>query len=183
MLEAREPTLAEVEVEAVRLSGWYNEAHNRAMMTNQQEMAAADVVEHFESVRQRGGRAFLLYAQDGLMGDADLRHVDPARGTAEVAVLIGDRRRQGQGLGTCFGLMLHALAFGRLGMERVYASIIPANAGSLRLFEKLGYAVDTSSAARFYAEAADDVTLSLGRAEFLHRHGDAVGEMRMLAIG
>jgi hypothetical protein len=40
---------------------------------------------------------------------------------------------------TLFALMLHALAFEALRLERIYVSIIPTNRGSLLQFEKLGY--------------------------------------------
>ena len=40
--------------------------------------------------------------------------------------------------------MLHAFGYDVLGLERIYISVIPANAASRRLFEKLGYQRDDS---------------------------------------
>jgi len=179
LLEAREPTRPEVEAASASLSAWYNEAHNRSMMANEEEMDPGDVVEHFEGMWRGGGRNFLLYAQGRLMGDADLRHVDAATRTAEFAIMIGERTAQGRGFGTRFALMLHALAFERLGLERVYVSIIPSNQGSLRLFEKLGYTSDNSPAARAYIDEPDDLTLSFRRADFLRLHGDIVRQLAL----
>jgi len=176
-LEAREPTRPEVEAAAARLSGWYNEEHNRSMMSNDEEMDPDDVGDHFDSVWKEGGRNFLLYAEGRLMGDADLRHVDPATHTGEFAILIGERNVQGRGYGTRFALMLHALAFTALGFERIYVSIIPANRGSLRLFEKLGYERDDSPAARSYIDEDDDVTMSFACGDFLRRHGDTARQL------
>jgi RimJ/RimL family protein N-acetyltransferase len=178
-LDAREPTRAEVEAAAASLSAWYNETHNRSMMTNDAELDPHDVIEHFDGVWEEGGRNFLLYAEGRLMGDADLRHLDAAARTAEFAIMIGERNVQGRGFGTRFALMLHALAFEALHLECIYVSIIPANRGSLRLFEKLGYQPDNSPAARAYVDEPDDVTLSFARADFLRLHGAAVRELRI----
>jgi RimJ/RimL family protein N-acetyltransferase len=178
-LVAREPTAGEVAAAAARLSCWYNDAHNRAMMANTCAMDEAEVCAHFSSLRHAGGRAFLLFSPDGLMGDADLRHVDPTTRTAEFAILIGERTAQGRGLGTRFALMLHALAFAALALERIYVTIIPANRGSLRLFEKLGYRPDDSPAARAYADEDDDISLSIAGDDFMRQRGDT---LRQLAI-
>jgi RimJ/RimL family protein N-acetyltransferase len=176
---AREPTAAEIAAAAEQLAAWYNEAHNRAMMANTVAMSTADVHEHFAKVEQDGGRAFLLYLDGQLMGDADLRHLDPQARTGEFAILIGERQVQGRGLGTRFALILHALAFARLGLRRIYVSIIPQNRGSLRLFEKLGYEPDGSPAARAYIDQPDDVTLSMCRDQFLRLHGEFAAELQM----
>ncbi len=176
-VEAREPTRPEVAAAAVRLSGWYNEGHNRAMMSNEEEMDPGDVLDYFDDGWKEGGRHFLLYAEGQLMGDADLRHIDLATRTAEFAILIGERKVQGRGYGMRFALMLHTLAFTALDLERIYVSIIPANRGSLRLFEKLGYQRDDSPAARRYIDEDDDVTMSFGRRDFLGLHGDTTHQL------
>ena len=178
-LEAREPTPPEVHAIAACLAGWYNDPHNRSMMANSCALDEAEVCAHFARVWQEGGRNFLLYAEGRLMGDADLRHVDPEAGTAELAILVGERHVQGRGFGTRFAVMLHALAFTTLALERVYVSIIPANRGSLRLFEKLGYQKDDSPAARSYIDEDDDVTMSFGRDEFLRLHGETARQLVM----
>ena len=164
--------MAEVQAAAGQLSAWYNEAHNRAMMSNEEPMNSADVCEHFANVWRDGGRNFLLYLDGRLMGDADLRHVAPHARTGEFAILVGERNVQGRGFGTRLALILHALAFAELGLERIYVSIIPANRGSLRMFEKLGYQRDDSPAARAYIDEDDDVTMSFAREDFLRLHGD-----------
>jgi RimJ/RimL family protein N-acetyltransferase len=102
------------------------------------------------------------------VGDCDFRGVEGDH--AEFAILVGPRGAQAKGLGTRFTLMAHALAFGPLGLARVYISVRPENAGSLRMFEKVGYAVDASAEGRGYAEAEDDVCLSMGRSDFERIH-------------
>jgi hypothetical protein len=45
-------------------------------------------------------------------------------------------------------------------------SILPENVASRRLFERLGYVLDDSPAARAIADEPTDVTMSLERARF-----------------
>ena len=80
--------------------------------------------------------------------------------------MIGGRASQGRGLGTRFALMLHAFGYDVLGLERIYISVIPANAASRRLFEKLGYQPDDSPEARALIDEETDLTMSLARSAF-----------------
>jgi RimJ/RimL family protein N-acetyltransferase len=181
--EAIEPTAEEVRAVAERLSGFYNEPYNQAMLAHEQSLSRDDVLEHYRDLSSEGARPFLLYwtppdapAESLLVGDADLRRLRPP--TAEAAILIGERRAQGRGLGTRFGVMLHAFAFAVLKLQTLYASIIPDNAPSLRLFEKLGYERDVRPAARRYADEDSDVTLSVTAARFEGAHGALAAAVR-----
>jgi RimJ/RimL family protein N-acetyltransferase len=168
VLAAVEPTPAEVAAGAGELAAAYNDAHNRVMMAHTAEMSAAEVVAHYASMAQAGARPFLLLRDGALAGDADLRHI--AGGRAEFAILVAARAAQGRGLGTRFALMLHAFAFRALGLQRVYVTIVPGNAASRRLFEKLGYQPDDTPGARAYADDETDVSLSIARADFERAH-------------
>lgn len=165
-LRVSEPSTAEVSATAPRLAAFYNEPHNKRLLANTVDLTAGDVAVFHEQVRADGGRTLLLWRGAELMGDADFRHVDPAAGTAEFAILIGARAAQGKGLGTRFATMAHALAFAALPLGRVFVSIVDGNAASLRLFEKLGYQRDDSAAARARVDDASDVTLSVTPAAF-----------------
>ena len=129
--------------------------------------APADVLAYYEELRIEGGRPFLLYVDGVLMGDADFRNIED--GTGEFAIMIGGRASQGRGLGTRFGLMLHLFGYDVLGLERIYISVIPANAASRRLFEKLGYRIDDSPEARLFIDEETDLTMSLARSAFDRR--------------
>jgi RimJ/RimL family protein N-acetyltransferase len=111
----------------------------------------------------KGGRPFLLFREDRFYGDGDLRGIEG--GSAEFAFLIASPDAQGKGLGTKFATMIHALGFERLGLTTIYATVVPQNVASRRVFEKLGYAEDTSPAARERGDAGD-VVLSIDRAKF-----------------
>jgi hypothetical protein len=149
---------------APQLAAFYNEPHNRRLLANTQTLTEGDVVDVFRDCHGAGGRPMLLWRDGALVGDADLRRVDLIDGTAEFAILIGDRAQQGRGLGTRFAAMAHVFAFATLGFQRLYIAIVAGNVGSQRLFEKLGYERDDSVLARGGADAPDDVTLSCSRA-------------------
>jgi RimJ/RimL family protein N-acetyltransferase len=176
-LRAREPTRKQIVEAAPRLARFYSDPHNQAMLAQDEDQSAVDVVAHYRALAKEAARAFFLEVDDRLVGDADLRSL--TRQSAEVAILIGDRSMQGRGLGTRFGIMLHAFAFGALRLRRTYASIIPANEGSLRLFEKLGYERDDTPAARRFADEPTDLTLSLGPTRFQGLHGPAAARVRV----
>lgn len=171
-LEAVEVTEADVAPHAGRIALWYVEPHNRAMMTNSDDLTAADVVEGVGAAAARGDRPFLLFRDGELVGDADFRHV--AAREAEFAIMVGPRGTQGRGIGTLFSVMLHAFAFRVLGLDVVYLSIVPENHAGRRCYEKVGYEEDASCPASRYAEDVGDVTMSLPRARFEERQAAAL---------
>ena len=176
LLRAFEPTPFEVRTAAPQLSGYYNDEHNRAMLTHANNMSAADVIAYYTESRERGDRLFLLEQDGVLVGDADFRKFDAA--SAEYAIMIGARNLQGQGLGRKFTTMLHAWAFRGLGLDQVYVTILPANRASVRLFEKLGYGPDSSPRARSLIDEESDVTLSVQRSLFELQHGAIMDEVQ-----
>jgi RimJ/RimL family protein N-acetyltransferase len=176
-LRAIEPTAIEVRAAAPALSAFYNEAHNRAMLDHDEDMSDADVMQSYEE----GDLDFLLYAGDRLVGDADFRSFEDD--SAEFAILIGARDLQGKGLGRHFSIMLHAFAFRRLGLRRVYVTILATNTPSIRLFERLGYRDDQSARARDLVDHDSDVTLSMDREAFERIHGAAMDQVRIRERG
>ncbi len=177
-LLAREPMPDEVSAYAAPLALAYNEPRNALLLGHTELLGESDVIEHYETRAARGDRLFHLFRDGALCGDADLRNIDRASGIAEFAFLIASPDVQGKGLGTRFATMVHAAAFGRLAITRVYASVIPQNVASRRVFEKLGYQPDTSPAARAFADDGD-VTLSIDRATFDRVAAEAVAEIRI----
>ncbi|ALC18136.1 protein N-acetyltransferase, RimJ/RimL family [Desulfuromonas soudanensis] len=163
-LLAFEPTEEEVLVAAPLLAIFNNDRHNSAMLTNTQEMTATDIVENYEFLRTNKGRPFLLEQDGVLIGDADFRKFSGS--TAEFAILVGSRTEQSRGLGTRYAAMMHLAAFRVLGLERIYASIVPTNVASRRMVEKLGYQLDQSPFASSFAEEKDDIVMSIDRARF-----------------
>jgi RimJ/RimL family protein N-acetyltransferase len=80
-------------------------------------------------------------------------------------------------VGTAIATMVHTFAFVELGLARVYASIIPRNTASRRVFEKLGYTLDDGPVARGFADDPEDVTMVIDRASFEQSHVQAMAEI------
>jgi RimJ/RimL family protein N-acetyltransferase len=166
-LTAIVPTADEVARYAPALAAAYNDPRNATLLGNTQPLTEADVVEHYGAVAYP-----FVFLQDGeLAGDGDLRGV--SNGAAEFAFLICAPSAQGKGLGTRFATMVHAFAFTTLALERIYASVIPDNTASRRVFEKLGYVVDETSD---YGDEGD-IVLRLDKRSFLDRYAREVGEI------
>ena len=175
-LRAIEPSIDEVQKHAAVLADAYNHPRNAPLLGHTTMLGIDDVVEHYESLHAQSARPFLLFENAELAGDGDIRAI--ANGTAEFAFLIASPDAQGKGLGTRFATMVHAFAFAKLGIDRMFASVVPVNVASRRVFEKLGYRVDDSDGARAHADPGD-VTLSIDRATFDRRHAAAMADIRI----
>jgi RimJ/RimL family protein N-acetyltransferase len=176
-LAAVEATPDEIARHATALSAGYNDPRNAELMSHTAAISAAEVVESYSESIAAGMRAFLLFQRGELAGDADLRGL---RGnTAEFAFMIAMPSAQGKGLGTRFATMVHAFGFRTLELSTIYASIVPHNTASRRVFEKLGYRVDDSAGAREYAEEPGDVTLAVARETFERVHASALAQIRI----
>lgn len=178
-LTAVEPSAREVHAHAATLAAAYNEPHNRSMMGHD-PMSIADVATYYGESREVGSRLFLLFANNELAGDADFRHV--TKTDAEFAFMIGGRSTQGKGLGTRYAILLHAFAFRTMGLRKVYVTIIPRNAASRRVFEKIGYRVDDSPAVRARVDHHDDISLSISSEAFAKQHTKALEEIAIQPI-
>lgn len=188
-LLAFEPTTAEVAQHASELSTGYNDPANAELMGHANLISPAEVIDAYTESIAGGMRAFLLFvmprggknppprrhSREGPLplwgafaGDGDLRNFRGA--TAEFAFMIAAPIAQGKGLGTRFATMIHSFGFRRLELERIYASVVPHNTASRRVFEKLGYIADDTPAGREYADEPGDLVLVLDRDTFVRRN-------------
>lgn len=171
-LVAFEPTLDDVRRHAGALALAYNEPRNAPLLGHTEPLSTDDVLEHYERLLA-DAHPFLLERDGNLAGDGDLRGLDGD--AAEFAFLIADPDAQGRGLGTRFAQMVHAFAFDTLGLARVFASVVPANVASRRVFEKLGYALAESDV---YGDDGD-IMLALDRGTFLRINARVLPAIRI----
>jgi RimJ/RimL family protein N-acetyltransferase len=82
-------------------------------------------------------------------------------GGAEFAFMIGATHTQGKGFGTKLATMIAKFGFETIGLTTIYASIVPQNVASRRVFEKLGYWLDDSPAAREFADEPGDLVMAI----------------------
>jgi len=171
-----EPRLDEVAEHVRILAAAYNDPHNAPLLGHEVKLSETEVLDHYESLLDQGAHPFLLYRDGELVGDGDIRGIRAFAG--EFAFLIASPSTQGQGLGTKFATMIHTFAWAQLPVETLYASIVPENIASRRVFEKLGYVLDTSPAAMAYADDGD-VTMSIDRETFERLHAAEMAQIRI----
>ena len=178
-LEAIEPTLIEVTAHAAQLAAGYNDPRNAELMGHTEPISEDEVVDHYDASMEDGVRSFLLFVDGALVGDGDLR--GERDGAAEFAFMIAAPTLQGKGVGTRFAVMIHAFGFAQVGLTRIYASVVPHNVASRRVFEKMGYRLDDGAEARSYADEPGDVTLVLDRETFERSCARALEQIRIAA--
>ena len=85
-------------------------------------------------------RIFIIEDEMGRpIGTCSLRGLDSSEGAARFGIMIGDKRRWGQGYGTAATRAALALAFGELGLRAVQLSCHSENRRALRCYEKAGF--------------------------------------------
>ena len=164
VIAAIEPTPDEVRAHAAELARGYNDPANATLMGHTAALDEDDVIDSYAELVDDGGRAFLAFCDDAFVGDADLRGIHG--GGAEFAFMIGATKIQGKGLGTKLATMIAKFGFETVGLSAIYASIVPENVASRRVFEKLGYWLDDSPAAREFADEPGDLVMAIDRATF-----------------
>lgn len=174
---AAEASLDDLRVHAHVLARAYDDPRNAALMGHDEPHTADDVVEIYAALLDEGGCPFLLFRDGELDGDADLRDIHD--GIAEFALMIGAPDAQGKGLGTRYAIMVHAFGFQRLGLSRVYGSLVPQNVASRRMLDKVGFRVDDSAAARVHADEPSDIVMVLDRATFERVNAAALAQLKI----
>lgn len=164
VFRAAEPTSDVVAEHATTLRDWYNTPANAELMGNTVAMTTDDVLEYWSAVGERRARGFLLFVNDALAGDAELRNI--TANTAEFSIMIGAVAEQGRGLGGAFAALIHVFAFRVLGLERIYVQPKPENVRVQRMERRMGYELDHSPEARALADDERDLTMSITRATF-----------------
>ncbi len=172
-LTAFEPTLDEVRTHVTALATAYNDPRNAPLLGHTSLLSEADVIEVYDAMLATGSRPFLLFRYGAFAGDGDLRGI--VDGRAEFAFLVASPDAQGKGLGTRFATMIHAFGFATLGLDRIYASVVPHNVASRRVFEKLGYVEDATT------DIGDegDVVLAIAREKFAAVAGRALADIQI----
>lgn len=165
------PDSALVERHAEALLAWYNAPANASMMEGSGTMTRDDVLDFWATLQVDGGRGFFAFVDGRLVGDADLRGIEG--GIGEFAIMIGETRDKGRGIGKTIARMVHVFAFRELGLERLYVPPRRDNAPVHALNAFLGYERDDSETARAFADSPHCDTYSLGAAAFRARHPDA----------
>jgi len=105
---------------------------------------------------------FAIFEGDRLLGSVGLNRIDRVAGSANLGYWIGEAHR-GRGLATRAAAWAADYGFRELGLERIEIRVLPHNAASLRVAEKLGAAREAvlPGSLEFQGRPADAVLFSL----------------------
>jgi UDP-4-amino-4,6-dideoxy-N-acetyl-beta-L-altrosamine N-acetyltransferase len=87
-------------------------------------------------------REFIIVALPGEVpiGTIGLSGIDRVHGHAEYGILLGEPAYEGKGYARAASERILELAFGDLGLHRVYLRVFPENARARKLYAALGFA-------------------------------------------
>ncbi len=127
------------------------------------------VVEQRQYITAKNGKddcillGIFLPEDDRMVGTVKLEYIDTAKGTADIAIMLGDRSVAGQGLGGEAMRILIDYAFGELGLREITLGVIAQHTGAVRAYEKLGF-TETGrkhGAVTYNGETFDHLTMRL----------------------
>ncbi|MDO8619768.1 MAG: GNAT family N-acetyltransferase [bacterium] len=80
-----------------------------------------------------------LAGTETMVGTVKLEYIDTVAKTADIAIMLGDRKYAGQGLGGEAMQILIDYAFSDLGLSEITLGVVAQNRGAVRAYEKLGF--------------------------------------------
>ena len=110
----------------------------------------------------------ICHVHDGHVGNISLQELSFINRTAEFAILIGDRRHWGKGLGLLAGKKLIAHGLNKLDLQRIYCGTAATNQGMINLALALGMRQEGIRREHLYLEGCrvDMLEYGLLRSEF-----------------
>jgi [ribosomal protein S5]-alanine N-acetyltransferase len=114
----------------------------------------------------------VCHEQDGHIGNVSLQGLSFLNRTAEFAIILGDRRHWGRGVGKLAGLKLLEHGFTKLNLNRVYCGTAATNEGMKALAAALGMRQEGIRRSHLFLEGAwvDVVDYGVLRHEFSAAH-------------
>jgi [ribosomal protein S5]-alanine N-acetyltransferase len=96
----------------------------------------------------------ICHAQDGHVGNISLQQISIVNRTAELAIVLGDRRHWGRGVGLLAGRALLRHGFDKLNLERIYCGTAATNEGMKRLALSLGMKLEGTRRSHLFLEGS-----------------------------
>lgn len=113
----------------------------------------------------------VCHREDGHVGNVSLQDIATIDHTAEFAILLGDRRHWGKGLGFLAGRALFTHGFDKLDLARIHCSTAATNLGMRKLALRLGMTLEGTRRQHLFLEGSrvDVVEYGVLREEFRER--------------
>lgn len=114
--------------------------------------------------------AFFLIVDDAdhCVGHVGLYKINHRVGSAEFAILLGDRGLWGKGLGKTITRQILALAFDQLNLRRIYLEVLSTNDRAYKLYRSIGFVEEGRLRQAQYKDGAymDVIVMGLLRDEY-----------------
>lgn len=172
-LTALRPILPE---DLAAMAEWDRDPEIVALM-GQKFGTAETLQEWYERTQSdRSCRALSIVTREGrLIGEVELDRIDWRAGTAELRICIGDKAYWGRGYGYDALQSFLRLALGRWGLRTVYLRVYQANQRAVRLYQRLGFAVQGVLApSRRRGDSSEVWLMAVSREQFERAMGRAV---------
>jgi len=112
----------------------------------------------------------ICHSVDGHIGNISLQEISLINRTAEFAIILGDKRHWGRGVGLLAGKKLLEHGFNKLNLERIHCGTAATNTGMIKLANALGMVHEGTRRQHLFLEGARVDMLEYGilQAEFLN---------------
>ena len=112
--------------------------------------------------------AIRLRESGKLIGSCQLHNINPIHSTAELQIRLGDVAERSHGYGSQAVSLLLDFAFKDLNLNRVYLHVFINNAAAIRVYEKVGFALEgiLRQAAHIDGKYLDVMAMGILRQEY-----------------
>lgn len=111
----------------------------------------------------------ICHVADGHIGNISLQEISLVNRTAEFAIILGDKRHWGKGVGLLAGKKLFEHGFNKLNLERIHCGTAATNEGMKKLANAMGMMLEGTRRQHLYLEGSRVDVLEYGilRSEFM----------------
>jgi RimJ/RimL family protein N-acetyltransferase len=151
---------------------WMNDPEVVRFTESRHKKYTHDELQAYVKTCNESGRDYLfgIFESDNAchVGNIKIGLVDPRYNTANVGLIIGEKKCWGQGYATEAIRLILEFAFEKLGLAKLNAGVIAGNMASQRAFEKNGFVVEGVRRKQnlFEGERRDEILLGLLRGEW-----------------
>ena len=110
----------------------------------------------------------VCHIEDGHIGNVALQKISQINQTAEFAVILGDKRHWGKGIGLLASKKIFEHGFSKINLERIYCGTASTNNGMKKLAKDLGMTHEGTLRQHIFLEGSHVDMLEYGilRSEF-----------------
>ena len=159
-----------LEKDAPLMLEWMHDpAVNHVFRADFASMSQDDVISFIRGGQSASERHYAICdADDTYMGAISLKHIDVENGTAEYAIVLR-QAAQGRGFAGFATREILRIAFGELGLHKVYLNVLKENTHASGFYEHMGF--------RYEGTQREQLVIG-GQRHDLHWYGMLVSEWR-----